>query len=287
MDQLYKRTKELVDWNLEIDNDNIKEIFYGATLAIFLTNPELATKRLFDILNQLETTDLTNNDRNGYISYKHGNFTTLFDINYDKVEKKTIIYQSDYTNNNSIYDLANMTHDLYYLMRLSEYVDADGNLVLKSGVSINHIDTDGNIKKKNYQFEEAIIQRQTTGAINNLKEYIKDWDLNTDSLLFNLKNNSIRHTDRLKQGIVSELCDNQEFEELLDKSFSDVDNSVDIVSYYNKVMNSNNAFNKLSKAMDQCYTSIENRSGCTRDLETIIDNCKKFQKKSKVYKKRH
>ena len=195
MNELYEKCQSLVDKNLKgnVDKENLN-ILYASVLAIFLLKPELTLKKLPNILNSLNlivgdksVLNLAIDNIEGIDDteiLKSAGAVITRSINYDEETGNIsldnyLILSKDNKRVNKAEALMKITHELFHFLRQGSITKNDKEIKDIEGISIYTFNLEAKVlKRKHMRVEEAIVQSYTNEALNLLKDYLNNNNIN-------------------------------------------------------------------------------------------------------------
>ena len=276
MNELYEKCQSLVDKNLKgnVDKENLN-ILYASVLAIFLLKPELTLKKLPNILNSLNlivgdksVLNLAIDNIEGIDDteiLKSAGAVITRSINYDEETGNIsldnyLILSKDNKRVNKAEALMKITHELFHLLRQGSITKNNKEIKDIEGISIYTFNLETKVlKRKHMQVEEAIVQSYTNEALNLLKDYLNNNNINDflKSLQKELSNFSYDAYD-MHLNILNIYKRNPKIEELIDETFENFETQSKQTKYINSVMTSSSAFTKMSKNLDKLIENMNN-----------------------------
>ncbi len=276
MNELYEKCQSLVNANLKenIDKENLN-VLYASVLAIFLLKPELTLKKLPNILNSLNlivgnksVLNLAIDNIEGIDDIeilKAAGAVITRNINYDEETgnlslDKYLILSKDNKKINKAEAVMKITHELFHLLRHGNITKNDKEIKDIEGISINTFNLETKeLKRKHMQLEEAIVQSYTNEALNLLKDYLNNNNINDflKSLQKELISFSYSAYD-IHLNILNIYKRNPKIEELIDDTFENYETPSKLAIYINSVMTSSSAFTKMSRNLDKLIEGMDN-----------------------------
>lgn len=294
MNELWNQCKSLVNTNLtEQNNEEYLYALYSATLALLLIKPKLTLSKLPNILQSLniiignETTlELATKNIEGFVddgNLEKSGATIIRQINYD--DEKDILSENKYlvfsTNNQNISKaetVMKLIHEFFHLLRHGGI--SKTNTVIKDieGISINRFNLNtGTMKRKHFQFEEAIVQSYTDEALKLLNEYLNT-NNNLPSYLNCLKielQNFSYSAYYLHLYILNMYKQNPKINVLIDESFENFTTPSSLAQYINDVMDSPSAFSRVSKKLDNLIAIQDDKTTTDNEFNNYLNEIKK------------
>lgn len=273
MEKLLCSCKKLINDNYkdELDED-VLNILSVALLALYLKDPKMAEERLPGILQDL--TIYTENrtvlemahDRLG--DYQDDNLLRdskaavirtlqIDDDNMEAYETRNLLIDMRNSKTNVVRVIHNIVHEFTHLYRFGGLESSDSEVKAYDGISLARYNKEkGTLSRKHHQLEEGIVQRFTHQTLDLFHEYLKDQDLDKDSLLYTFKCNYPSQYDDcylLQTSFLDILCQDKKFSEAVDESFHNITFPSKVSTYYNSVMGTGTSFSLLSRNVDKCY----------------------------------
>jgi hypothetical protein len=195
MDELLIKSKDLVNNNLKdtVDSHTL-ELMQYAVCGLLLTIPEVTIERLPKILNELDIyakdksvldiahEDLENYSEDDLLKYSDACVTrSLFidDETKEITEKRSLLVSLKF-GCSDFQRIFKINHELIHLLRFFGIVQSDEKLRIRDGISVSNYNINTNeLKRRNYFFEEGIVQTFNNKAMRNLAEYLIDEKINT------------------------------------------------------------------------------------------------------------
>ena len=153
-----------------------------------------------------------------------------------------------------------ITHELFHLLRQGSITKNNKEIKDIEGISIYTFNLETKVlKRKHMQVEEAIVQSYTNEALNLLKDYLNNNNINDflKSLQKELSNFSYDAYD-MHLNILNIYKRNPKIEELIDETFENFETPSKLAKYINSVMTSSSAFTKMSKNLDKLIENMNN-----------------------------
>ena len=153
-----------------------------------------------------------------------------------------------------------ITHELFHLLRHGNITKNDKEIKDIEGISINTFNLETKeLKRKHMQLEEAIVQSYTNEALNLLKDYLNNNNINDflKSLQKELISFSYSAYD-IHLNILNIYKRNPKIEELIDDTFENYETPSKLAIYINSVMTSSSAFTKMSRNLDKLIEGMDN-----------------------------
>lgn len=271
MDRMFFMCQKIIELNTNIRDQETIDLIAASIMSIFIDRGKTTLDVIPEILQktniisdnrsvlEVEHQVINNYKEDKKLADSKACVTRLFSFDGDKCfEKRYLIAPKANIHNNPINTIEQIIHELIHLLRFQNAVRTGNKLVFKEGVSTKTIDLDKNTTyRKNYMLEETIVQIYTKKAMNSLFTYSDNIHNNP---LFN-KINLSKDTYQSKVydvyvKLFDKFMDDPTFNSLVENTFK-VASSNDLESYFNRIMDDNEAFTKLSHYFNKLNQFLE------------------------------
>lgn len=270
---LLENCKKLVQSNITKSlDDKAIEIMQYVVAALILEKEQIATERLPRILQELQIYAenrsilemsheyLNNYDEDNLLS--RGNACVTRRLSFDNetfLGEHWYLLLSLSKHNDTYQIISTLTHEFMHLLRHDASQQDGIHVKIRSGISINYLDSQkGKLRKKHQILEEGIVQKYTYEALKELYDYLKEQKIETEIAKDFIKGyDSEKFEDYLlERSMLETLCRNQKFLSLVETSFTDPTIPSPVTQYFNTIMGSSNALTEL----ENCLEAIQNSS---------------------------
>jgi len=304
MENLFDVSKKLLVTNINCNLDEeIINILSLAILGLSLLNPEIVSKKLPKILNELNIfygdkkvkdlieDNIPNFSGNIDLTYSKAmvNRDSTYDSENDRVNSKTsMVISLENDNLNNIPQLINsVIHEFIHLLRFGNAYKSGNNLIMKAGVSLSYLDMiTGNTKRKHIHIEEGIVQKITNDTLKELERYLSKHNIKDNELClkFIKQISAFKYSAYpIEVGMITTLCEDKTFENLLYEGFEDVPTPSQMANRFNQVLNSNNAFTLFSRKVDQAMEKMYKNENFEEKFE-IVETVREYVSRTSIIK---
>ena len=307
MDQLLKKSKELVDSNIkEGQNKDILELLYATTAALILKKPKLSFERLPLIFRELKILASEKTIAEMIDEYEEKTFLEenlvfcdaavlrnfVFDSDKNTIEE-TITLLLSYTPDTTSVKFFKMTlHEFFHMLRYSMASKEDQQVKVKNGIEFFTFDLHNNTSIRHHRsLEDSIVQKYTNEAATGLENYLNLCEnLEGNELLKRFQKEALHQQYNpyaIGTFLLDQLCLDPTFAELIDETFEEAEIPSQAEMYYDDVMNEKNAFNTHSKTLDIFQQKFLSRQTTTaqESFEILKKSTLEFLDKTKTYQK--
>ena len=304
MEKLFLKCKNIVNENINKDlNNDIIDLLSISIMGLMLFNQKITEKKLIPKLKDLnvyfcndsilemahKNLKVFTQDKEliNAVACMNYSFTLQNNngFNIHNTECSLLISLEDINNKNTISIISKIIHELIHYMRFRNSTINNNMLIVKSGFCINYRDLEThNLERQNENIEEGIIEKYVEDIIKLLSEYINDKNYSIP-ILNTLKEDLVNYESnyyRINKIIIKKLCNDTQFNELLLDSFCNEENLLKLKLYFNNIMESNEAFEILSKKLDNLMNSLNNEEKCKQLAKEIDIILRSFEVKSFV-----
>lgn len=275
MKELYESTKQFILNNYKGTlNEETLDILTVSVMSLFINLGEVAKTRFPEVFDKL---DIHFGDKHvrelvadRYPEYSIGEITnttnalvtralSLGDDNKFSEEWSMFISTNDLSKR-MVNVIAKSTHELIHLLRFNGIVDSDTEAKVRDGVSVARCNkVTKTVKRKHYNLEEGIVELYTISSMKALFEFVKNEEVSFSPALSTFKNRyqkDFSPSYNIERFFLDELTHDKKFAELLDYSFVDTSEPLQLVTYYNNVVGSSSGFTSLSRGLDKVVDDV-------------------------------
>ena len=302
MKELYDKTKEFLQENYKGElNDETLDILTVSIMALYGRFSEVSIKRLPGILSKLEfhfgeesIPEMVSKRYPEYPIEELGEDTNAFATRAlalgddNKFSEEWSMYVSTHNIESRLINvIGKSVHELNHLLRCNGLVDGEKESKIRDGVSIARCNKETKIvKRKHYNLEEGIVERFTINAMDALYEFISSYDVSFSSALSAIKNDYKTKFDssyQVERFFLDGLTRDNKFDELLEYSFLDESEPLELVTYFNNVVGDPSGFTRLSRGIDRTveYAQNEDEVNFKKSTQEIINQINGFLAKKK------
>jgi len=308
MDQLLKKSKELVDSNIKREqNKDILDLLYATTAALILKKPKLSFERLPLIFHELKiltsektiTEMIYEYDKNAFLEENlvfcdaavMRNF--VFDSDKNTIDE-TITLLLSYNQDTTSVKFFKMTlHEFFHMLRYSTTKKENEQVMVKNGIEFFTFDLNNNTSTRQHRsLEDSIVQKYTNEAATSLENYLNLCEnLEGNELLKRFQKEAIHQQYNpyaIGTFLLEQLCLDPTFAELIDETFEETEIPSQAEMYYDNVMKEKNAFNAHSKTLDLFQQEFLSRqtTPAQESFEILKKSTLEFLDKTKTYQKK-
>ena len=302
MKELYDKTKEFLQENYKGElNDETLDILTVSIMALYGRFSEVSIKRLPGILSKLEfhfgeesIPEMVSKRYPEYPIEEIGEDTNAFATRAlalgddNKFSEEWSMYVSTHNIESRLINvIGKSVHELIHLLRFNGIVDGEKESKIRDGVSIARCNKETKIvKRKHYNLEEGIVERFTINAMDALYEFISSYDVSFSSALSAIKNDYKTKFDssyQVERFFLDGLTRDKKFDELLEYSFLDESEPLELITYFNNVVGDPSGFTRLSRGIDRTveYAQNEDEVNFKKSTQEIINQINGFLAKKK------
>ena len=302
MKELYEKTKAFLrdNYNGELNEETL-DILTVSIMALNIRFSDVSIKRLPGILNKLEfhfgEEPIATMVSNRYPEYPIEEITdttnsfvtralSLGDDN--KFSEEWSMYVSTYNIDDRLVNVVGKSiHELIHLLRFNGIVDGEKESKIRDGVSIARVNKETKVaKRKHYNLEEGIVEMFTIKAMGGLFDFISSYDVSFSPALSTVKErykSDFEPAYQVERFFLDGLTRDKKFEELLEYSFLDESEPLQVVSYFNGVVGDASGFTRLSRGIDRVvdYANVEDEVNFKKTTQEVINQINGFLAKKK------
>ena len=297
--ELINKCRELVKNNIkDTVDESVIEYISLSIMALKLTLPENITSKLPKILNKLNiyalnktVLEIAHDELGNYMeddSLSHADAAVTRSLKIDD-EAKTIdedwnLLISLKKNKQTHEIIGKIIHELVHLLRFNGIKQEGNNIKLLDGISNASITLEPlTVKRKHYYLEEGIVQTYTNMAMRTLYEYSKNIK-NPILEEYKKEMKQYNYSDYLLETeIIKLLSSNNNINNLLLESFNEKNMPSSLANYYNRIMDDNTAFTRLSRKLDNVSNSVRDND-IELNFKDLGQEIKLFLSKTKIKK---
>ena len=297
--ELINKCRELVKNNIKDSVDeSVIEYIALSIMALKLTLPENITSKLPKILNKLNiyalnksVLEIAHDELGNYMeddSLSHADAAVTRSLKIDD-EAKTIdedwnLLISLKKNKQTHEIIGKIIHELVHLLRFNGIKQEGNNIKLLDGISNASITLEPlTVKRKHYYLEEGIVQTYTNMSMRTLYEYSKNIK-NPILEEYKKEMKQYNYSDYLLETeIIKLLSSNNNINNLLLESFNEKNMPSSLANYYNRIMDDNTAFTRLSRKLDNVSNSVRDND-IELNFKDLGQEVKLFLSKTKIKK---
>ena len=269
MKELYDATRLVILSNYGSElNEAVLDVITVACLSLFIKDLELTKERLPDILKKIDIIfgeeKVTDMILKKYPEYPKNNATDsdsamvvrAMNFDGDVVEEEWTMFISAVNLTDNIVDIVSKTvHEFTHLYRFGGIVENENEAKIKDGISVARYNKNTKVmKRKHFNIEEGIVEDYTASTMYLFYDLIKTEDVSFSPALSNFKEKftaDYKAMYPIQRFYLDGLARNKRFKELLDNTFYDTTEPLQLVSYFNDVVGDPTAFTTFSRGLDR------------------------------------
>lgn len=302
MKELYENTKQFIlkNYGRELDEETL-DILTVSTMSLFIRFPEVSKAKFPEIFSKLdihfgnkhirdlvgerypeypleEITDTTNAFVTRAMSLEDDNTFT---------EEWSMFISTNDLSKRLVNVIAKSTHELIHLLRFNGIVDSETEAKVRDGVSIARCNKATKVvKRKHYNLEEGIVEDFTIHAMESLFDFVKNEDISFSPALTAMKTRfkkDFKPSYDLERFFLDGLTRDKKFSELLEYSFVDTSEPLQVITYYNDTVGNASGFTSISRGLDKVVDAAQREDIPTfkRTSDELIKQINGFLAKSK------
>jgi hypothetical protein len=256
-------------------DDKTLEIMQYVVLALLLTKEDLVIEKIPTILQEIDIyvdnksiiemahEYLNNYQEDDTLSNSDACITRAISVDDNGTilgEQRTILISQE-KNVNAFEIISKLIHEFIHLLRFGGIEQIGASFRIKDGIAVSFYN--GETKKlhrKHVTLEEGIVQKYTNEAIHTLATYLRKEKINTDIVKAFQKEYRVSQFANyyFETTLIQTLCQNPEFNKLVEESFTDTTIPSPVIHYFNMTMNSGTAFMELESYLDKLVAPDSN-----------------------------
>lgn len=280
MENLYEKCREVVINSTSCCDEDIIEYLTISFMALYLLKGHLILDKLPAII---EKTEFSRNDK------KKIDLNIFVLCKEDGNDTKNILSFPEDTDDLPFYSIIeNVVYFLTSLLRIKDVKNCGQYIEFKAGISSKKVYLDGTTMMGRGSFiEKGIINIVTKDAMILLREYLSD---NYDNAISNEHYSDLIgsrcFTYDLRIYLLEKLLEDERFKELVDASFTNIDDKK-FGKYYNEIMDNDAAYARLNKLFSDLTTALfdHDEARITSIAEIFYEEVDVFKKKKKQFNK--
>lgn len=302
MQKLYEKTKEFIrgSYNGELNEETL-DILTVSVMALNIRFSEVSIKRLPGVIKRLEIhfgdekiSEMVSKRYPEYPVEEIGESTNAFVTRAlslgddNKFSEEWSMYVSTYDKENRFVNIIGKSvHELIHLFRFNGIIDGEKESKIRDGVSVARCNKETKVvKRKHYNLEEGIVEMFTIKAMDSLYDFISDYDVSFSPALSAIKNDyksNFEESYHAERFFLTGLTRDKRFDELLEYSFLDESEPLELVSYFNGVVGDSSAFTRMSRGIDRAieYAECEDEVNFKKTSQEVIGQINGFLAKKK------
>lgn len=300
--ELYESTKQFIlkNYGRELDSETL-DILTVSVMSLFIRFPEVSNAKFPEIFSKLdihfgnkhirdlvgerypeypleEITDTTNAFVTRAMSLEDDNTFT---------EEWSMFISTNNLSERLVNVIAKSTHELIHLLRFNGIVDSDTEAKVRDGISVARCNKATKaVKRKHYNLEEGIVEAFTIKAMDSLFEFVKNDDVSFSPALTAIKTRfkkDFKPSYDLERFFLDGLTRDKKFSELLEYSFVDTSEPLQVITYYNDTVGNASGFTSVSRGLDKVVEAAHREDVPTfqRNSDELIKQINGFLAKSK------